>query len=123
MAQAIEVPTTLNGNDLVDTKYKMQKGTGVKFATVSNWRNMLMQPKDGAIVTTVTTTNGFSYEVYADSQVEAYDPEAQARKKEALKNLKAEKVEVENLFYDKKIDEKEYLKRLTTVSTQIRDLQ
>lgn len=122
-AQAPQVPTTLNGNDLIDIKYKVQKGTGIKFATVSNWKHMLMQPIENAVVTTVTTSNGFVYEVIADTQVEAYDPEAQARRKEARKNLQAEKAEVEKLFYADSIDTAEYNKRNASLAEQLKALK
>lgn len=123
MATTTTTPTTLENKDVVAIKTYTQKGTGIRFATASNWKQMLMQPKADAIATTMVTAQGYTFVVYAETEVEAYDAEAEAKRKQATAEVKAQMKDLDKEFFTlKSISVEEYNKRHANLVTALATL-
>ena len=92
---------------------------GVRYATASNWKLQGLQPTANAVKTTKTTSQGYEFVVFAESQVEAYDANAELKKKEALAELKKQKTELFNAYMKHEVAEKDFTVRDAELTASI----
>ena len=111
------VPTKLTSKGTKKVTFYLAEG--VKFATPANWKAQALQPKADAKSTLMTTNNGYEFTLFAESQVEAYDANAELKRKEALKELKAQKTELFNSFMKHEISQEAFTEADAEVTSAI----
>lgn len=109
--------TIVNKTDAKEVKYYLIDG--IRYATAPNWRSMGLQPSEKAIVTTMRTKQGYEFKIYAESQTEAYDAEAHAKKVERQKELKKQKNDLFKLYMKHEIGLVDYTTELARLETEL----
>lgn len=117
------IPTTINAKECTKHSHTYYTLGDDKFATAANWRREGLTPKAGAKAVTMVTSQGYEFSVYRADQTTAYDAEADAKTKAAIKELNAQMTAAQKRFMAGEITANQFNKFAANTAKQVAALR